>query len=503
MDKQNIVFMFPGQGVQYPNMGIELYKTERVFKQYVDNCCEILLEYMNFDFRRILFPLPKDIKYATDYLHKTEFTQPALFIIEYALAQLFINWGIKPHAVIGHSSGEYVAAHIAGVFSLKDALILIANRAKLIGQLENGVMLAVSLSENEILPLLSKDISLSAINSPSWCVISGTHSAINGFKEKMKSIDSDRRIKMIKLQISHAFHSNMMKPMLNKFAAVFKTINTGSAQIPFISTVTGKEISANDLKNANYWIKHIQNTVRFSDGVQELLNKQYNTFLELGPGNTLVSLVSLHQQVSDITILSSLPSAKSPSKKHQTAPMLIYKTLAELWLRGAIINWDEFYSNEKRHRIPLPTYPFERQRYWLNAPITSDKLQQKDSNELDLHKECNKRDIVIKQKDNITVFQEESHGKQVIEKIKNLFKETLGILEVKNDDSFFDLGGHSLLALQLISSIENEFNVNIPLSVIYQARTVASMAKIIVAPNIFSKPSSPLVTIQEKGSKKR
>jgi len=500
--KQNIVFMFPGQGVQHPNMGIELYKTEPVFKQCVDNCCEILLEYMNFDFRKILFPLPKNRKYATEQLHKTEFTQPALFIIEYALAQLFINWGIKPHAVIGHSSGEYVAAHIAGVFSLKDALILVANRAKLIGQLESGIMLAVSLSENEILPLLSKDISLSAVNSPSWCVISGTHSAINKFKEKIKSIDSDRRIKMIKLQISHAFHSNMMKPMLNKFAAIIKTISTNSARIPFISTVMGKEISVNDLKKAAYWIKHIQNTVRFSDGVQELLKQQYNTFLEIGPGNTLVSLVSLHQHVSNITTLSPLPSAKSSPKKNQTASMLIYKTLAELWLKGAIINWDEFYSNEKRHRMPLPTYPFERQRYWLDTSITSDKLQQKGSDELDLHKECNKRDIMIKQKNNITVLEEKSQDKSIIEKIKTLFKEILGIMEVKDDDSFFDLGGHSLLALQLIFNLEKEFNVNIPLSVIYQTKTAASIAKIIVAPNIFSKPSSsPLVTIQEKGSK--
>jgi acyl transferase domain-containing protein/thioesterase domain-containing protein/acyl carrier protein len=365
-NKPKIVFMFPGQGEQYPNMGLSLYKNEVVFKRCVDECRKILLEYINFDIRKILFPRPGEKKQAAELLDQTQYTQPALFVIEYALAKLFMSWGIKPQAVIGHSSGEYAAACIAGILSLQDALILITNRGKLTAQLEPGIMLAVSLAEDEILPLLNDDVFLSAVNSPTWCVISGSNSAIKKFKEKLRATYPEQRVRTVKLQISHAFHSDMMEPMLQKFSTLFKNIDTNPPQIPFISSATGKIVTESEIQNVDYWVNHIRNTVRFSAGIQELFSKQFNIFLELGPGNTLNALVKSHHFDGDIALIPSLCCTKNCVKKGPMAAKLTYQALAKLWLRGLDIDWQSYYKNELRHRVPLPTYPFERQRYWVD-----------------------------------------------------------------------------------------------------------------------------------------
>jgi acyl transferase domain-containing protein/thioesterase domain-containing protein len=485
-NRPNLVFMFSGQGNQYPNMGLGLYKTEPVFTESVNECCDILLSYLGIDFRNLLYPKPEKEKYAAEQLKKTQFTQPVLFIIEYALAKLFMSWGIKPSAVMGHSIGEYMAGYIAGVFSLHDALILSANRGKLIGQLETGTMLAVALPENEVVPLLGKDVFLSAVNSPKWCVISGTHNAVQKFTKKIKSTYASK-IRLVALHTSHAFHSAMMEPMLKKFSVLFKNIDRNSAQIPFFSTVTGKEISPDELKNPDYWVNHIRDTVRFSGAIQKVFTKKYNILLELGPGNTLASLAKSHPHDANVAILSSLPSEKIFTRDDKKTSKLTHEALANLWLRGIDIDWHGFYKHEKRRRVPLPTYPFERQRYWIEPSAAKTKTQ--------------KAFTLIKTENSAYEHKTKPTEHSVITTLKDVFKEVLGLQNLSINDNFFDLGGHSLLALRLIARIEESFDLRMPLSIIYQSKTVAALAKLIIAPEIFRQPLSPLVTLQAKGRK--
>jgi acyl transferase domain-containing protein len=280
-EQPSVVFMFPAQDAQYIGMGKELYESELVFKQEFDRCCDIVTPYVDFDFKKVVFSNQEN------NLDKTEFAQLAIFVVEYALAKLFIYWGIEPKVLIGHSIGEYVAAHIAGVFSLEDVLKIILIRSKLINRIQkDDTMLAV-------------------------------------------------------------------------FADHFNMIKLHRPKIPFISNVTGKYADPEEVVTSDYWIKHLHNTMCFSEGVKTLLQENYNVFLELGPGNTLTHLLSF--QVKDnaaITVFNTLLNNEEDN--------LVYKALAVLWLRGQNVNWQSFYTDEKRHRVILPTYPFEKSCYWIN-----------------------------------------------------------------------------------------------------------------------------------------
>ncbi|MFB2772378.1 SDR family NAD(P)-dependent oxidoreductase [Pelatocladus sp. BLCC-F211] len=370
---RSVVFMFSGQGSQYVNMGRELYENETIFQEQVDHCCELLKPHLQIDLRTILYPRQEEVLEATQKLQQTAITQPALFVIEYALAKLWMAWGVLPEVMIGHSIGEYVAATIAGVFSLKDALAIVATRGKLMQELPGGVMLSIQLTEQKIQKFLEKEISLSAINSPSSCVVSGSEEAIDKLQQKLQKIGVNCR----RLHTSHAFHSYMMLPMIETFTQSLEKVKLNPPKIPFISNVSGTWITANEAINPKYWARHLRQPVQFSLGIAELLKQPEQIFLEVGPGRTLSSLVKQHQ--TDIITLRSIPH---PQEQQSDVEFLL-NTLGRLWLVGIQINWSGFYLNEKRHRIPLPTYPFERKRYWLEvnrnatlammSPKTSDK----------------------------------------------------------------------------------------------------------------------------------
>ncbi|MDY7023588.1 MAG: type I polyketide synthase, partial [Cyanobacteriota bacterium] len=353
-----VAFMFSGQGSQYVNMAQELYQFEPTFRDQIDDCAELLLPHLKLDLRHILYPSVDQIDKGSEQLKQTEITQPALFSIEYALAKLWMSWGIKPQALIGHSIGEYVAACLAGVFSLEDALALVAARGQMMQQLPGGAMIAVALPEADILPHLDDQLSLAVINGPSRCVVSGSTEAVDRLQQQLASEGIDCR----HLHTSHAFHSHMMEPILASFRERVKAVRLQAPQIPFISNVTGTWITRTESTDPNYWVKHLRQTVRFADGLQQLLAEPEQILLEVGPGQVLSSLALQHPlKLSTQVVLSSL---RHPKDKQSDMAFLL-TTLAKLWLAGSQVDWSEFYGHEKRHRLPLPTYPFESQHYWI------------------------------------------------------------------------------------------------------------------------------------------
>lgn len=353
-----ITFMFPGQGSQYVNMAGEIYQTETKFREIVDNCCAILIKYLGIDLRSLIYPQESQGEAAAEKLKQTDIAQPALFVIEYALARLWMSWGITPQAMIGHSIGEYVAACIAGVMSLEDALILVANRGKLMQQMAAGIMLSVHLPEAEVKTLLNEELSLASSNAPSLCVVSGTDNAIDNLQKLLIA----KGVECRRLHTSHAFHSHMMEPALEPFIKMANKIKLNAPQIPFISNVTGTWITAEQATDVNYWAQHLRQTVQFSAGISTLLEDPNCILLEVGPGRTLSTLVKQHsgQQRGQV----ALTCLRHPKETNSDIAFIL-NTLGQLWLKGVCINWSSFYERERRHRQHLPTYPFERQRYWI------------------------------------------------------------------------------------------------------------------------------------------
>ncbi|HEY0738798.1 MAG TPA: type I polyketide synthase, partial [Herpetosiphonaceae bacterium] len=355
-----IAFMFSGQGAQYVNMARELYETERVFRETVDRCATLLKPRMGLDLREVIYPSPERAEIAAQRLNQTAVTQPALFVIEYALAQLWISWGIEPQALIGHSIGEYVAATLAEVFSLEDALTLVVARGRLMQQMPAGSMLMVPLSEREIQPLLGSALSLAAINAPNRCVVSGPTDTIDELERQL----SDQGLSCRRLHTSHAFHSKMMDPLLDSFVKQVQRIRLSAPTIPYISNVTGTWITAEQATAPHYWAQHLRQAVRFADGVRELLGDPDRMLLEVGPGQALSALARQHPgRTAEHGVLSS---TRHPQDEQSDLAYLL-STLGQLWLSGVRIEWSRLYAGEQRYRVELPTYPFERQRYWITS----------------------------------------------------------------------------------------------------------------------------------------
>jgi acyl transferase domain-containing protein/acyl carrier protein len=381
-----VIFMFPGQGAQYVNMALELYQNEPVFREEMDRCFEILEPLMGCDVKEILYPRPDCRGGSQDppspgnsplergapqgrgvspHINQTEIAQPLIFIIEYALAKLLMNWGVKPYAMIGHSIGEYVAACLSGVFSLEDALEIVAIRGQLMQQMPEGSMLSVPLAEKELTPLLNShdELSLAAVNSQSHCVVSGPHDAIDVFARQLKEKGHETRL----LHTSHAFHSKMMEPMLKEFEdRVSELALEEKADIPYISNVTGTWASIKEAASPRYWARHIRNTVRFGDGVTELLKNESAIFVEVGPGRSLSTFVRQHENKKPGQKVTGLIRHL---KEEVSDTYYLLSKIGLLWIYGKAVDWVGFHGSKKQRRISLPTYPFKGQRYNLSEPL--------------------------------------------------------------------------------------------------------------------------------------
>ncbi len=366
-----IVFMFPGQGSQYRGMAKELYFSEPEFSRQVDECCEFLEPDLKTHVQDFIFGELEEIDE-----NNTKFVQPALFILEYALAKFWMSLGIIPNAMIGHSLGEYVAACLAGVMKLQAAINLVVCRAKLMSETPAGKMLVVGSNSDVLLPFLKQNrISIAAINSGNNLVVSGSPNDINVLEENLKQ----QNIITHKLRVSHAFHSELMEPILEEFKACLEKVDFKIPNIPYISNLTGHWIEEEEVIKPIYWLNHLRHTVKFDQGLQNLMAEDYRFYLEIGPGKTLSNFMKETTQANgqgnaEFCIQNSLPSARDPATDQEC----FLQTIAQLWLWNVKIDWLSFYKHEKRFRVPLSHYPFQRDSYWI-YPDGLDSRNQSDS----------------------------------------------------------------------------------------------------------------------------
>ena len=348
------VFMFSGQGSQYVHMGRDLYKHQPVFRETLDRCAQFLQQSLGIDLLRELYPPDPSKDAAAETLNQTWLTQPALFSVEYALARWWMSLGVNPAAMVGHSIGEYVAACLAGVLSLDDALDLVAFRGRLIYELPRGSMLTVQLAAAEL--HLNGTLSLAAVNNPGLCVVSGPTPDIAAFEESLTRQSVGTR----RLLTSHAFHSAMMDPILERFENRISKIPLQPPRIPYLSNVSGTWIKPEEATDPAYWARHIRRTVRFSDCLAELLRQPGHVFVEVGPGNALTSLAR-QQGGASARAFQSLPHPRENVSGLHCA----LSTLGQIWVSGAEVQWPHLHAPGSVQRVPLPTYPFEHEKFWI------------------------------------------------------------------------------------------------------------------------------------------
>lgn len=468
----NVVFMFPGQGVQHINMALEIYQSEPIFIKTMNDCAKILQPLLDINIIEVLYPPDNDSIKAESLINQTWLTQPILFSIEYSLASLWQTLGVNPSAMIGHSLGEYVAACVAGVLSLTDALKIVAHRGRLMQSLSYGKMLVVFTGIQDLSPLLCKNCSVAAINTPLSCVISGEEFALENLRLNLikKQIESQY------LNTSHAFHSHMMEPILDEYEDLLSKVKFHSPVIPYISNVTGEFISEEQATSPSYWRQHLRNTVNFAKGLESLIAQPGQIFLEVGPGQTLHKFVKNNPKASRSQIIRSLPTHKN----EQNSAYHLMKAVGELWQLGCSINWRAFYDNEKRIRKSLPSYSFERESYWIIAAsdnqginnINSAGFEQVSTLSLDGPQVVNHLRPLLQ-------YAYIPPASEIEHRITEIWQHCFGFEQIGLQDDFFDLGGDSLLATQIVSRLRDKFKIQLSVSLLFEYTTISKIANVI------------------------
>jgi phthiocerol/phenolphthiocerol synthesis type-I polyketide synthase E len=440
---RQVAFLFPGQGGQYAGMAHELYAAEPVFRAAVDACARLAAPDLGYDLRDVLYPGPgTDPDQAAERLHSMTGCQPALFTIQYALAELWHSRGVRPAAVLGHSLGAYAAACIAGVLDLPDALRLVLARGRLLDRLPDGAMLAVGLPEAALLPRLGETLSVAAVNSPDQCVVTGPAAAVEVLRERLAADGTDVR----PLRISAAAHSPLADALLGEYAAVVATVRLRPPTMPWVSDRTGSFVTAAEATDPAYWTGHLRDTVRFSEALGTLLGAGPHALLELGPGRTLSGLARRHPDCPPgRPVLPSLPHA---AEEAGGATALLAAT-GTLWQSGAAVDWPPL---EHARRVSLPAYPFRRDRFRLGDPLPAPPAPRPTA--------------------------AAAPGGNVVAEV---FAQVLGLPAVGPDDDFFALGGDSLLASRLLALLNPPMGRTVPVRAVFQARTPAALAAIYAA----------------------
>lgn len=460
----SVVFMFPGQGCQTITMGQEIYQAEPLFRETFDACLDQLAHFMDRDPRSLMHSTA--LSNAEALLCSTEYAQPLLFAFEYALARLWMRWGVVPDLMIGHSLGEYVAATIAGTLRLEDALRLVTVRGQLMQATEPGAMLGVPLGDIEAMSFTNETISLAAINSSSQCVFSGTDAAIEDLHRRLEADGIHGR----RLAVSRAFHSALMNPILERFRECLETVPLSPPKIPWMSNLTGTRIVAQQAVDPIYWVNHLRGTVRFYENLSEAHAPQDTIFLEVGPQRVLQQFVNrLPRSASKQVALSSTASEKSEY-------VSLLSTLGTLWGRGVPIEWNLVYDQKDVRRMSLPTYPFERQRCWVErsesflsetVDLSLPRTDATDGN----------RPIPISPHNRpqlSTPYAPPSTPTQI--RLVSILEPLFGITPLGIRDNFFALGADSLLAINAVNQLKIRFGVDLTAGHLYEALNIESLA---------------------------
>ncbi|MET8578122.1 FkbM family methyltransferase [Streptomyces sp. NPDC005012] len=445
-DTAPVAFMFPGLGDHYLDMGRDLYQDFPVFRTALDECAAELRDELGLDIREIVFAGPREDGAAAGaaptvdlrrmlgrdtgprseaerLLNTTRLAQPALFVVEYALARLWESWGARPSLMIGYSLGEYVAATISGVLSLKDALTLVARRAALIDELPEGAMLAVMLPEEQVTAHLGAELSLSAVNGPEFCVVAGPVPAVQALETSLR----EQGVVSRRVRTTHAFHSSMMEPLAEQVTELARTFTLNAPRIPYISNVTGEPITADQATDPAYWARHLVSPVRFADGLRHL--SEIPLLLETGPGQTLSSLATLGRGREAGTIVASM---RHPLESHSDSAVAL-KALGRLWLAGADIDWTGFPADEL-DMVAHGASTAARHTEGQDEPGPTER------------------------------------------ELAGLWARLLKNEQLPRDVSFFEMGGNSLLATRLILRVKRAFGVDMTLRQVYEWSTLPRMA---------------------------
>lgn len=441
-----VVFMFPGQGSQYVNMGRDLCESEPAFKQHFDRCCELFSKEFGTDLKAIIFPNAGEEEKAAEQLKQTIYTQASLFTMHYSLAKLWMHWGITPDAMMGHSIGEFAAACLAGVFSLEDAVKLVANRGRMMQELPGGSMLSVRAGEEDVAKKLPTGCSIAANNGPQLCVASGPHDAIAQLQAELEKDGITCKL----LVTSHAFHSPMMDAIVAPYKKVVESVKLSAPRIPIISTVTAEWLKDDEAVSSRYWSDHLLATVRFAQAVKFAWSDADRVMLEVGPRTTATTLA--RQQSTDNKKQAAVPSLGDSAGNGNEITQLL-KAVGGLWQSGVLIDWNKFYEREERRRISLPTYAFERVRHWVE-PV----LLQAASGGQAGHGSATQSTVSTEQVDESL-----SPKDKLIAQIKHLLEESSGLelAEASNEETFLEMGLDSLFLTQVATSLSKKFGVKI------------------------------------------
>lgn len=481
-----VVFLFTGHGAQYLQMSRQLFETQPTFRAALTECAELLKAYIDIPLFDVLFP-----EGESEWLEKMTYGQPALFAVEYALAQLWLSWGIKPTAVLGHSVGEYVAATISGVFSLDDGLKMVCARGRLMDSLpqagEMAVIFADEATVNEVIAPYSAEVSIAAFNGPTNIVISGVTEAL----KPILATFAERNIKTRALAVTQAAHSHFLDAVLDEFESVAATVKYSAPRLSYVSCLTGKLVESDEVTNANYWRRHLRFPVRFADGMRTLYNEGYRHFLEIGPHPVLSGMA---QRIDGAEGRTFFPSLRQGWQDWQQ----ILESAASLYTHGISLDWIAFEKDYVREKVSLPTYPWTRQRYWITGEQAIPEPTRV-SNEV---KPAAEEPTFLQELQRIPPDEvEEAVEDFVRSHVARILR--LDPSQVENDHRLMDIGVDSLMAVELRNRLNKGLGLaeKLPATLIFDHPTVQAIAryltKNIIKPNGQEKSNVPAVELQE------
>ncbi|AKQ66396.1 Malonyl CoA-acyl carrier protein transacylase [Myxococcus hansupus] len=468
---RRVAFLFPGQGAQSVGMGRELHASEPGFRKDVDAALARLEPSLAAEVRALLLPAQGQEQAAALKLADPRVALPGLFIVEHSLARLWMSWGVRPHALLGHSFGEYAAACVAGVMSPEDGLRLAVVRGALMARMPAGAMIAVGMEENDVVPLLKDGLSLAAVNGEGRCVVSGPVAAIEALQASL----SERGVGMVRLPAAHAFHSSAVEPLMADLARAVSSLRLEAPKLPFVSSLTGTWIRPEEATDPTYWARQMRQPVRFAAGLEVLLGDGCSVLLEVGPGTDLTSLARGWTRTA--RHLVAAPSLRRRAKEEELRGLL--QSVGELWAAGVDVAWAKFHAGASGRRVSLPTYPFEEKPCRLEsqgAPLVVTALT------MAVAQAAQEAETPVLPSVPVT-----SVG-DIQQRVMDIWRERLGAVEVGPDDDFLELGGNSLMAAQMLTRLRETFSVQLPLSALFEAPTVAGISARIEAMLLAARP---------------